>query len=58
MKNEKCCNTRLRDNGIMVIVVIFLVVGVIYYLRHHDIKMNLNVKDDNGSKSNLVVKHS
>jgi len=57
MKNEKCCTTRLRDNTLMIIAIILLVVGVMYYLKHHDIKMNLKIKDDSGNKSNVTVKH-
>lgn len=58
MKDGKCCTIKLRDNTLMIIGIILVIAGVVYYLQHHDIKMNVKVKDDNGSKSNLVVKHS
>ena len=55
-ESNKDCNYTMRDNTLMIIVVILLVFGAVYYFQHHQVSMD--VKDDNGNKSHMTIKHN
>lgn len=47
----------MKINHMIVVVAVLAIAGVAYYLQHHNINMNVDVKSDNGSKSHMGMKH-
>ena len=47
----------MRDKAIWIVVVILGIAGIVYYLNHHQIKMDVKVKSHDGDKSHLSIKN-
>ncbi|MDP3788170.1 MAG: hypothetical protein Q8Q60_02505 [Candidatus Chromulinivorax sp.] len=47
----------MKINPVVVVVAILAIGAAAYYLHHHQINVNVDIKGDNGSKSRMSVKH-
>ena len=47
----------MKINWVVCVSVLLLVAGIVYYLQHHKISMNIDIQDTQGAKSHVKVKH-